>query len=44
MEYPAMVGNITANPGVNAVPYVCDASPSIRETHELPMLLPVFSS
>lgn len=43
-EYPAMVGSITANPVVNAISYVCDASPGIRETHELPMLLPVFAS
>jgi 2,4-diaminopentanoate dehydrogenase len=42
-EFPAVGGRITANPVVNAIPYVCEAMPGIRQTHELPLLVPVFA-
>lgn len=35
-------GAITANPVVNAVPYLCEAAPGIRETSELPTVLARF--
>jgi hypothetical protein len=42
-EFPALGGRITANPAVNAIPYVCEAIPGIRQTSELPLLLPIFA-
>ncbi len=42
-QFPAVGGRITANPVVNAIPYVCEAAPGIRHTAELPMLLPMLS-
>jgi 4-hydroxy-tetrahydrodipicolinate reductase len=36
-------GAITANPVVNAIPFVCRAAPGIRETSELPTVLARFS-
>jgi hypothetical protein len=41
-DFPTVGGRITANPVVNAIPYVCDAAPGIRQTSELPMLIPTF--
>jgi hypothetical protein len=43
-DFPAVGGRITANPVVNAVPYVCEAAPGIRQTNELPLLLPNFAN
>jgi hypothetical protein len=42
-DFPAVGGRITANPVINAIPYVCDAAPGIRHTSELPMLVPCFA-
>lgn len=42
-DFPAVGGRITANPVVNAIPYVCGATPGIRQTSELPMLIPHFT-
>jgi len=39
-DYPGYSPNLTAHPVINAVPYVCEASPGIVETRELPMLAP----
>jgi 2,4-diaminopentanoate dehydrogenase len=41
-DFPAVGGRITANPAVNAIPYVCEAAPGIRQTCELPLLIPNF--
>lgn len=37
-DLPAV--DITANPVVNAVPYVCETTRGLRQTSELPMLIP----
>jgi hypothetical protein len=42
-DMPAVGGRITANPVVNAIPYVCEAAPGIRQTSEMPLLLPRFA-
>lgn len=36
-------GALTANPVVNAIPYVCRAAPGLRQTAELPTVLARFS-
>lgn len=41
--YPKMTPGMTANPAVNALPYVCQADPGIRHTSELPLVLSNFS-
>lgn len=40
-DYIAIAPPTTANPVVNAIPYVCEAEPGIRHVYELPMLLPI---
>ena len=37
-EYPNVSPALTANPVVNAVPFVCDASPGLKQTDEMPLL------
>jgi hypothetical protein len=38
-QFPKIVGNLGANPAVNAVPYVCEAAPGIRHLNELPPII-----
>jgi 4-hydroxy-tetrahydrodipicolinate reductase len=38
-EYPKVSPALTANPVVNAVPYVCAAAPGILQTDELPLVI-----
>jgi 4-hydroxy-tetrahydrodipicolinate reductase len=42
-EYPHVSPALTANPVVNAVPYVCEAAPGILQTDELPLVIGRFS-
>lgn len=39
-QYAAMTPGLTAHRAVNAVPFVCAASPGIRTTAELPQIIP----
>lgn len=43
-DYPKISPGFTANPVVNAVPYVCEAAPGIRQTDELPYIIGYFGS
>jgi 4-hydroxy-tetrahydrodipicolinate reductase len=43
-EYPKISPGFTAHPVVNAVPYVCEAAPGIRQTDELPPVIGYFGS
>ncbi|HEX4376790.1 MAG TPA: hypothetical protein VHZ99_06540 [Steroidobacteraceae bacterium] len=43
-QFPIVGGRVTANPVINAIPYVCEAAPGIRHTAELPLLLPMLSN
>lgn len=42
-DYPKVSPALTANPVVNAVPYVCAAAPGIRQTDELPAIIGRFT-
>ncbi|HEX8055862.1 MAG TPA: dihydrodipicolinate reductase [Novosphingobium sp.] len=42
-EYPKVSPALTANPVVNAVPYVVDAAPGILQTDELPIVVGKFA-
>jgi 4-hydroxy-tetrahydrodipicolinate reductase len=41
--YPKISPAMTANPVVNAVPYICDAKPGILHTDELPLIVGKFA-
>jgi hypothetical protein len=41
-QYAAFTPGVTAHRPVNAIPYVCAASPGIRSTLDLPQIIPVF--
>lgn len=41
-RYPQVSPGFTAHPAVNAIAAVCDASPGIRTTAELPRVVPTF--
>ena len=43
-RYPEVSPGFTAHPAVNAVPVVCDASPGIRTTFDLPTVIPFFGA
>ena len=38
-DYPEMTPGLTAHRPINAVPYVCEASPGIRTTMDLPQII-----
>lgn len=42
-EYPKISPAMTANPVVNAVPYVCQAAPGILQTDDLPPIIGKFA-
>lgn len=42
-DYPKISPAMTANPVVNAVPYICAAPPGIRHTDELPLVIGRFA-
>lgn len=42
-RYPQVSPGFTAHPAVNAVPVVCEATPGIRTTFDLPKVIPTFS-